>query len=77
MQKLPLKPTQCRRLLGLIATANGGSVVEARMSGNEEALGWFSAQMMIVILVAFVTWVMMDAQRQKRQIDATALAKTC
>ena len=30
--KLPLKPTQCRRLLGLIATANGGSVVEARMS---------------------------------------------
>ena len=27
LQKLPLKPTQCRRLLGLIATANGGSVV--------------------------------------------------
>ena len=26
LQKLPLKPTQCRRLLGLIATANGGSV---------------------------------------------------
>ena len=25
LQKLPLKPTQCRRLLGLIATANGGS----------------------------------------------------
>ena len=22
LQKLPLKPTQCRRLLGLIATAN-------------------------------------------------------
>ena len=34
LQKLPLKPTQCGRLLGLIATANGGSVVEARMSGN-------------------------------------------
>ena len=34
LQKLPLKPTLCRRLLGLIATANGGSVVEARMSGN-------------------------------------------
>ena len=76
LQKLPLKPTQCRRLLGLIATANGGSVVEARMSGNEEALGKFSAQMMIVILVAFVTWVMMDALRQKRHIEATALAKT-
>ena len=30
LQKLPLKPTQCRRLLGLIATAHGGSVVEAQ-----------------------------------------------
>ena len=76
LQKLPLKPCQCRRLLGLIATANGGSVVEARMSGSEEVLGKFSAQMMIAILVAFVTWVMMDALRQKRQINATALAKT-
>ena len=76
LQKLRLKPTQCRRLLGLIATANGGSVVEARMSGNEEALGKFSAQMMIVMLVAFVTWVIMDALLQKRQIEATALAKT-
>ena len=36
LQKLPLKPTQCRRLLGLIETANGGSVVEARMDGDEE-----------------------------------------
>ena len=36
LQKLPLKPTQCRRLLGLIATANGESVVEARVSGDEE-----------------------------------------
>ena len=76
LQKLPLKPTQCRRLLGLIATANDGSVVEARMSGNEEALEKFSAQVMIVILTASVTWVMMDAPRQKRQIDATALGKT-
>ena len=32
LQKLPLKQTQCRRLLGLIATANGGSVVEAQMN---------------------------------------------
>ena len=76
LQKLPLKPTQCRRLLGLIATANGGSVVEAQMNGNEETLGKFSAQVMIVILIALVTWVLMDAQRQKRQIDATALGKT-
>ena len=45
LQKLPLKPTQCRRLLGLIATANGGSLVEARMSG-EEALGKFLAKAM-------------------------------
>ena len=76
LQKLPLKPTQCRRLLGLIATANGGSVVEARMSGNEETLRKSSAQMMIVTLIALVTRVLMDAPRQKRQIDATALGKT-
>ena len=76
LQILPLKPTQCRRLLGLIATANGGSVVEAQNSDNEEAFGKFSAQMMIVILVALVTWVMMVALRQKRQIDATALGRT-
>ena len=70
LQKLPLKPTQCRRLLGLIATANGGSVVEAQMNGK------FSAQVMIVILIALVTWVLMDALRQKRQLEATALGKT-
>ena len=39
LQKLPLKPTQCRRLLGLIATAHGGSVVEGQMNGYEETLG--------------------------------------
>ena len=71
-----LKPTQCRRLLGLIATANGGSVVEAQMNGNEETLGKFSAQVMIVILIALVTWALMDVLRQKRQLDATALGKT-
>ena len=42
LRKLPLKPTQCRRLLGLIETANVGSVVEAQMNGNEETLGKFS-----------------------------------
>ena len=31
---------------------------------------------MIAILVAFVTWVMMDTLRQMRQINTTALAKT-
>ena len=62
LQKLPLKPTQCRRLLGLIATANGGSVVEA-MNGNEETLVKFSAQVMIVILFSLVTWVLMDVRR--------------
>ena len=76
LQKLPLKPTQCRRLVGLIATANGGSVVEAQMNGNEETLGKFSAQVMIVILIALVTWVPTDALRQKRQIEVTALGKT-
>ena len=35
VKKLPLKPTNCRRFLGLIARANGGSVVDAQMSGNE------------------------------------------
>ena len=46
------------------------------MSGNEEASGKFSAQMMIVTLIALVTWVLMDAPRQKRQLEATALGKT-
>ena len=73
LQKLPLKPNQCRPLLGLIATANGGSVVNARLNGSEETLGKFSAQVMIVILMALVTWVLMDALRQKRQLEATAL----
>ena len=39
LQNLVLKPTQRRPLLGLIATANGGSVVEAQMIGNEDTLG--------------------------------------
>ena len=34
LQKLPLKRTSCRLFLGLIATANCGSVVDAQMSGN-------------------------------------------
>ena len=38
--------------------------------------GRFNAQMMIATLVAFVTWVMMDALRQMRKINTTALAKT-
>ena len=76
LQKLPLKPTQCRRLLGLIATPNGGSVVEAQLNGKEETLGKFSAQVMIVIRIALVTWVLMDVPRQKRQLEATALGKT-
>ena len=44
LQKLPLRTTQCRRLLGLIATANGGSVVEAQVDGDEEEFWTFSAQ---------------------------------
>ena len=35
LQKLPLKATQCRRLMGLIATASGGSVAEAQVAGGE------------------------------------------
>ena len=46
------------------------------MSGNEETLGKFSARVMVVILIALVTWVLMDALRQKRQLEATALGKT-
>ena len=41
LQKLPLKPTQCRRLLGLIATANDGSVVEGQMNGKRKRWGSF------------------------------------
>ena len=43
------------------------------MSVNKETLGKFSAQVMIVIQEALVTWVLMDALRQKRQLEATAL----
>ena len=46
------------------------------MSGNDETLVKFSAQVMIVILIALVAWVLMDALRQKGQINATALGKT-
>ena len=46
------------------------------MNGSEETLEKFSAQVIIVILIAFVTWVLMDALRQKRQLDVTALGKT-
>ena len=38
--------------------------------------GSFSAQVMNVILIALMTWVLMDALRQKRQLEATALGKT-
>ena len=54
LQQQPLKPIQCRRLLGLIATANGGSVVESRMNGDEEEFWTFSGQIMIAIMVACV-----------------------
>ena len=64
LQKLPLKPTQCRRLLGLIATANGGSVVEGQVDGDEGEFWTCSAQVMIAILVASVTCVMCSALRQ-------------
>ena len=37
--------------------------------------GKFSAQVMIVIVIALVTWVLMDALRQKRQLEASALGK--
>ena len=60
LQKLPLKPTQCRRLLGLIATANGGSVVEVRVSGKKETSEKFSAQVMIVILINYIGNVGLD-----------------
>ena len=52
------------------------NIVEARMDGYEGEFWKFSAQVMIAILVALVTWVLMDALRQKRQLEATALGKT-
>ena len=52
LQKLPLKPTLCRRLLGLIATASGGSVAEAQVAGDDGDFWTFSAQVTIAILVA-------------------------
>ena len=38
LQKMPLKQTQCRRLLGLITTASSGSVPEAQVAGDEGRL---------------------------------------
>ena len=74
LQKLPLMPTQCRRLLRLIVTTDG--VVKAQMSSNEVTSAKFSAQMVNVTLTALVTWVKMDAPRQKRQLEATGMRKT-
>ena len=48
----------------MIATANGGSVVKARMDGDEEEFWKFSAQVMIAIRVAFLAYVMWNALRQ-------------
>ena len=76
LQKLPLKPTQCRRLLGLISTANGGSVVEAQVDGDEGEFWTFVAQFMIAMLVAFVTCVMCNALRQVRLFNTAAPVRT-
>ena len=65
LQKLPFRPTQCRRLLGLIATVSGGSVVDAKMSGDKEEFLTFSTQIVIALLLAFVTWVSTETLRQK------------
>ena len=46
------------------------------MDGDEEEFLNLSAQVMIEVSVAFVTWVMLDALRLMRQINTTALAKT-
>ena len=35
LQKLPLKPTRCTRLLGLTTAAHGGDVAEALAAGDE------------------------------------------
>ena len=45
------------------------------MDGYEEEFWKFSAQVMIAMLVALVTWVLMDALRQKRHINTAALGK--
>ena len=64
------------RLLGLIATPNGGSVVEARMDGDEEEFWTFSAQVMIATMVAFLTCVMWNAVREMRLFNTEATART-
>ena len=53
LQKLPLKPAQCRLLLGLIATASGGSVAESQVARDEGDFWTFSAQFSTSIMVAF------------------------
>ena len=68
---MPLKPTQCRRLLGFIATASGGSVAEARVAGDEGVILTLSAQVTIAILLASVTCSLWCALRQARLFNTT------
>ena len=74
--KLPLKPTQCRHLLCLIATASGGSVAEAQVAGDEGDLWTFSAQATIATLVASLTRVLWSALRQARLCNTAVLVRT-
>ena len=73
---MPLKPTQCRRLLGLIATANGGSVVEAQVDGDDEEFWTFQGQAMFAILVAFLTCVVWNGLRQVRLFNTAVRVRT-
>ena len=74
LQKLPLKPTQCR--LGMIATASGESVAAAPVAGDEADFWTRAAQVTIATLEASLTCVMWSALRQARSFSTAAPVRT-
>ena len=67
LQKLPLKTNPVQAALGLDRDSpNGGSVVEARMDGDEEEFWKFFSTGNDCDMVAFLTCVMWNALRQIR-----------
>ena len=75
LQTLPLKPTQCRRLLGLIATASGGNG-EARAASDEGDIWKLSAQVTIAIPLASLMCMLWGALRTARLINTTLQVRT-
>ena len=76
LQKLPLKPNQCRRLLGLIATVSGGNVLEAQAAGDEGDVWTLSGQVAFAILLAPLTCMFWCALRRATLSNTTLQVRT-